>query len=80
MTIVDFSGTLQVVQNFTANADLLEAAVSGVKNSAVDPNAQAPTALASAGLPPGIGTQPGFTVLSPFSSVSNAEAQYAAGT
>jgi hypothetical protein len=42
MTIVDFSGTLQVVQDFTANADLLEAAVSGVKNSAVDPNAQAP--------------------------------------
>jgi len=29
MTIVDFSGTLQVVQNFTASADLLKAAVWG---------------------------------------------------
>src|SRR5580765_3607578 len=41
MAVVDFGGTLRIVQNFTANADLLRAAVGGVKNSSVDPNAQA---------------------------------------
>src|SRR5215471_11404229 len=39
MAIVDFGGSLRIVQNFTANANLLRAAVSGVKGSAVDPNA-----------------------------------------
>src|SRR5712692_4592009 len=42
MAIVDFGGTLRIVQNFTANANLLRAAVSGVKSSSVDPNAPAP--------------------------------------
>src|SRR5712692_8788249 len=42
MAIVDFGGTLRIVQNFTANANLLRAAVSGVKSSAVDPNAPPP--------------------------------------
>jgi VWFA-related protein len=53
MAVVDFGGALRIVQNFTANANLLQAAVSGVKNSSVDPNAPAPdTAItvASTGL------------------------------
>jgi len=41
MAVVDFGGSLRIVQNFTANADVLRAAVSGVKNSSVDPNAPA---------------------------------------
>jgi len=39
MAVVDFGGSLRIVQNFTANADVLRAAVSGVKSSSVDPNA-----------------------------------------
>ena len=39
MAVVDFGGALRIVQNFTANAQVLRAAVSGVKGSAVDPNA-----------------------------------------
>src|SRR6266478_702997 len=54
MAVVDFGGSLRIVQNFTANADLLRAAVAGVKGSAVDPNAPPPDAgvtVASTGLP-----------------------------
>jgi VWFA-related protein len=53
MAVVDFGGSLRIVQNFTANADILRAAVSGVKGSAVDPNAPPPDAVtvASTGLP-----------------------------
>src|SRR5467141_52655 len=53
MAVVDFGGSLRIVQNFTANADILRAAVSGVKGSAVDPNAppDAPVSVASTGLP-----------------------------
>src|SRR5256885_223650 len=40
MAVVDFGGSLRIVQNFTANADVLRAAVSGVKSSSVDPNAR----------------------------------------
>jgi VWFA-related protein len=69
MAVVDFGGSLRIVQNFTANADVLRAAVSGVKNSSVDPNAPAldvPVTVAS-------------TALSPFgSSLGNAEADFGA--
>src|SRR5467141_580374 len=53
MAVVDFGGSLRIVQNFTANADILRAAVSGVTGSAVDPNAppDAPVSVASTGLP-----------------------------
>src|SRR6266568_2598384 len=53
MAVVDFGGSLRIVQNFTANADVLRAAVSGVKGSAVDPNAppDVPVTVASTGLP-----------------------------
>src|SRR5690242_161508 len=75
MAVVDFGGTLRIKQNFTANADLLRAAVGGVKNSSVDPNAQAPVEVASAGLSPSTGSA---GVSSPFSSISNAEADFGA--
>lgn len=55
MAVVDFGGALRIVQNFTANSVLLRAAVSGVKSSAVDPNAPAPdvpVTVASAGPAP----------------------------
>ncbi|HTT33066.1 MAG TPA: VWA domain-containing protein, partial [Methylomirabilota bacterium] len=44
MAVVDFGGSLRIVQNFTANARLLQSAVSGVKSSSVDPNAPPPDA------------------------------------
>lgn len=62
MAVVDFGGALRIVQNFTANTATLQAAVSGVKGSAVDPNAAAPVTIASAGL----------------SSLSTAEADFGA--
>src|SRR5713226_2874474 len=54
MAVVDFGGALRIVQNFTANTEVLRAAVSGVKGSAVDPNAPSadtPALVASAGPP-----------------------------
>jgi len=65
MAVVDFGGSLRIVQNFTANADVLRAAVSGVKISSVNPNAPAPdlpVTIASTGL----------------SSLSTAEADFGA--
>jgi VWFA-related protein len=69
MAVVDFGGSLLVKQNFTANADLLTAAVSGVKHANIETNGQDaalanPVMVASAGL----------------SSISNAEADYGART
>ena len=67
MAVVDFGGSLRIVQNFTANADLLRAAVAGVKTSAVNPNANIagdsqPVTMASTGI----------------SSLNNAEADFGA--
>jgi len=68
MAVVDFGGTLRIAQNFTANADVLRAAVTGVKSSHIDSNApadsSAPVAVAAAGL----------------SSISSAEADFGART
>lgn len=50
MAVVDFGGALNIVQNFTANAAHLQAAVARVKNSAVDPNATQPVTIASTGI------------------------------
>src|SRR5215469_1355816 len=41
MAVVEFGGALQVLQNFTANADLLHAAAQGVKSAYVASNADA---------------------------------------
>src|SRR5580704_4320369 len=79
MAVVEFGGTLQIVQNFTANADRLRAAVSGAKGSSVDPNAQAPVEVASAGLSPSASPFGGAAgTSSPFSGMSNAEADFGA--
>src|SRR5258708_14394365 len=53
MAVVDVGGSCRIVQNLTDNADVLRAAVSGVKGSAVDPNAppDVPVTVASTGLP-----------------------------
>ena len=69
MAVVDFGGSLIVRQNFTTNANLLTAAVSGVKHAEIETNGQSadaanPVMVASAG----------------FSSISNAEADYGART
>jgi len=66
MAVVDFGGTLRISQNFTANPELLNAAVSRLKNSQVNSNPEnsAPITVASAGL----------------SSLSNAETDYGART
>ena len=54
MAVVEFGGSLRVVQNFTANADLLQAAAKGVKTSYVASNADAAGASGS-GIPiPGL--------------------------
>src|SRR6267154_3925729 len=69
MAVVDFGGALRIVQNFTANADVLQAAVSGVKGSAVDPNAP------SSGVPVTVAST-GLCSLGP--SLGNAEADFGA--
>src|SRR5580704_5261278 len=75
MAVVDFGGTLRIVQNFTANAELLQAAVGGAKSSAVDPNAQVASAALSPSTSP-FGSTSGTS--SPFSGMSNAEADFGA--
>ncbi|HET6932030.1 MAG TPA: VWA domain-containing protein [Candidatus Acidoferrum sp.] len=69
MAVVDFGGSLMVRQNFTTNADLLTAAVSGVKHADIETNGQ------SAAL-----TNPVMVASSGLSSISNAEADYGART
>jgi len=56
MAIVNFGGTLQIAQNFTADADRLKQVASGLKTSAVSPNAST-TQVATLGTPP---LNPGF--------------------
>ncbi len=67
MAVVDFGGALSIRQNFTANANLLRAAVSGVKGSSVDSNASA-------------ASQPVTIASAEFSPLGNSEADYAART
>ncbi|MEQ1473410.1 MAG: VWA domain-containing protein, partial [Candidatus Acidiferrum sp.] len=66
MAVVDFGGALRIVQNFTSNAALLRTAVSGVKQSSVNPNANVPD------------TQPVTVASSSLSSLNNAEADFGA--
>jgi VWFA-related protein len=69
MAVVDFGGSLLVKQNFTSNADLLSAAVSGVKHANIETNGQT-AALAN----------PVMVASSGLSSISDAEADYGART
>ena len=48
MAVVNFGGSVQIAQNFTADADRLKQVVSGVKSSAVSPNN---VEVASIGMP-----------------------------
>src|SRR5438477_104158 len=70
MAVVDFGGSLRIVQNFTASSLLLRAAVSGIKTSAVDPNAPPPDVTVASTAVPTIG----------MSSLSNAAADFGART
>jgi VWFA-related protein len=67
MAVVDFGGSLSIRQNFTANANLLRAAVSGVKGSFVDSNASP-------------ASQPVTIASAEFSPLGGSEADYAART
>ena len=69
MAVVDFGGTLLIKQNFTANADLLTAAVSRVNHPNIETNGQS-AALAN----------PVMVASSGLSSISNAEADFGART
>src|ERR1700681_1490781 len=66
MAVVDFGGALRIVQNFTANADLLRSAVAGIKSSSVNPNANVPD------------VQPVTVASTGLASLSNAEADFGA--
>jgi VWFA-related protein len=52
MAVVDFGGSLQVKQNFTASADLLKSAVKGVRTPNIETNSQSamPVTVAANGL------------------------------
>jgi VWFA-related protein len=43
IAVIEFGGTLRIVQNFTSDPDLLKQAIAGIKFSAVAPNAPAPS-------------------------------------
>ncbi len=64
IAIADFGGTVHISQNFTADAQRLKQVVTGLKGSAVSPNAQPPVLVASLTAPPAA------------PSLGNSEAQY----
>jgi VWFA-related protein len=68
MAVVDFGGSLHIVQNFTANPDALRAAVTGIKSSYVASNATLDSASGGPIATPGI------------ASISGAEADFGART
>lgn len=70
MAVVDFGGSLRIVQNFTASSVLLRAAVSGIKTSSVDPNAPPTDVTVASNSMPTIG----------MSSLGNAAADFGART
>jgi len=51
MAVVNFGGTLQIRQNFTANGELLKAAVGGTSVPHIDSNAPQQTMVATIGMP-----------------------------
>lgn len=60
MSVMEFGGSLRIIQNFTADVDRLKQAVAGVKFSAVSPNATNPLGpqTQASGLPPTAGANP----------------------
>jgi VWFA-related protein len=51
IAIVNFTGSVRIAQNFTADAERLKKVVAGVQFSAVSPNARPPVEVASLGMP-----------------------------
>jgi VWFA-related protein len=77
MSVMNFGGSLQIVQNFTTDAARLKQAVGGIVSSNVSPNASASNgggSIASAG-PPTAGLQSAA-----FPSLGNAEGDFGAYT
>jgi len=52
IAIAEFGGSVRITQNFTADATRLKQVVAGLKGSAVSPNSQPSTLLASLATPP----------------------------
>ena len=71
MAVVNFGGTLQLRQNFTSNAKLLEAAVSGNKAPNIETNGQTDALVAG-----GQATQPVMVASTGIPTLSNAEAEF----
>jgi len=78
MAVVDFGGSLRIVQNFTASSVLLRAAVSGIKSSAVDPNAPPPDVTVASNSMPNSMANSMPTI--GMSSLGNAAADFGART
>jgi len=71
MAVVNFGGTLQLRQNFTSNAKLLEAAVSGNQAPNIETNGQTDASVAG-----GQTTQPVMVASTGIPALSNAEAEF----
>ncbi len=69
MAIINFGGTVQIAQNFTADSNRLKQVVSGMQFANVSPNAQSPVQVASLATP-GMGIPAGVP------NLSNAEADF----
>lgn len=55
MAVAEFGGALRIVQNFTADVDRLQQAVTGVKTPSISTNAPPPTTPTGIALPAGVG-------------------------
>ncbi len=72
MAVADFSGTFRVTQNFTANAEALRRAVSGVKFASLQPNEPGQTTeLASLGAPTMLQVRSDFAARSVLLAIRN---------
>jgi VWFA-related protein len=60
MAVVEFTGTFQLAQNFTANSDLLTRAISGVKVANVNPNAPPEASILATSASPANMNAPGL--------------------
>lgn len=74
IAVADFGGVLNIRQNFTANADLLKAAVTGLRNPNIQTNAGDSSVVAS-NIPQG-----GTIGSGAFASFSSSESDYGART
>ncbi|MGA8406735.1 MAG: VWA domain-containing protein, partial [Candidatus Acidiferrales bacterium] len=75
MAVMNFGGTLQIVQNFTTDSARLKQAVAGIATSNVSPNASAANTLSPVATP-----QSSFGSVGGLGSVGNAEGDFGAYT